>query len=36
MKMLDEWEIPDDRYFCVSCERVDYTPKSLKDLGIER
>jgi calcineurin-like phosphoesterase family protein len=36
MKMLDGWEIPDERYFCVSCEQVDYTPKSLKDLGIER
>ena len=28
--------VPDERYFCVSCERVDYTPKTLKDLGIER
>jgi calcineurin-like phosphoesterase family protein len=28
--------IPDERYFCVSCERVDYTPKSLEDLGIDR
>jgi calcineurin-like phosphoesterase family protein len=28
--------VPDERYFCVSCERVDYIPKSLKDLGIER
>ena len=36
MKMLDGWEVVDDRYFCVSCERVDYIPKSLKDLGIER
>jgi calcineurin-like phosphoesterase family protein len=27
---------PDPRYFCVSCEQVDYLPKSLKDLGIER
>jgi calcineurin-like phosphoesterase family protein len=36
MKMLDGWEIPDERYFCVSCERVDYLPKSLEDLGIER
>jgi predicted phosphohydrolase len=35
-KMLDGWEIPDERYFCVSCEQVDYLPKSLKDLGIER
>lgn len=36
MKMLDGWEVPDERYFCVSCEQVDYTPKSLKDLGIDR
>jgi calcineurin-like phosphoesterase family protein len=36
MKMLDGWEVPDERYFCVSCERVDYIPKSLEDLGIER
>jgi calcineurin-like phosphoesterase family protein len=36
MKMLDGWEIPDERYFCVSCEQVDYLPKSLEDLGIER
>ena len=36
MKMLDGWEVPDERYFCVSCEQVDYLPKSLKDLGIER
>jgi calcineurin-like phosphoesterase family protein len=27
---------PDERYFCVSCEQVDYTPKSLEDLGINR
>jgi calcineurin-like phosphoesterase family protein len=30
------FEIPDDRYICVSCEQVDYTPKTLKELGIER
>lgn len=36
MKMLDGWEVPDERYFCVSCERVDYLPKSLEDLGIQR
>jgi calcineurin-like phosphoesterase family protein len=36
MKMLDGWEVPDERYFCVSCEQVDYLPKSLEDLGIER
>lgn len=29
-------EIPDDRYICVSCERVDYKPKSLEELGIKR
>jgi calcineurin-like phosphoesterase family protein len=28
--------IPDERYICVSCERVDYLPKSLEDLGIKR
>jgi calcineurin-like phosphoesterase family protein len=26
----------DRRYFCVSCEHVDFKPKSLKDLGINR
>jgi len=31
----DEW-VPDDRYHCVSCEHVDYTPKTLAELGIER
>jgi calcineurin-like phosphoesterase family protein len=36
MKMLDGWEIPDERYICVSCERVDYLPKSLEELGIKR
>jgi calcineurin-like phosphoesterase family protein len=36
MKMLDGWEIPDERYFCVSCERVGFIPKTLKDLGIIR
>jgi calcineurin-like phosphoesterase family protein len=30
------FEIPDDRYICVSCERVDYTPKTLEELGIKR
>lgn len=29
-------EIPDDRYHCVSCEHVDYTPVTFKELGIER
>jgi calcineurin-like phosphoesterase family protein len=28
--------IPDERYICVSCEQVGYTPKTLKELGIER
>ena len=28
--------VPDDRYFCVSCEQVDYKPKSLEELGIQR
>ena len=36
MKMLDGWEEIDERYFCVSCERVDYTPKSLEELNIKR
>jgi calcineurin-like phosphoesterase family protein len=29
-------QIPDERYICVSCERVDYTPKTLEELGIKR
>ena len=29
------WE-KDERYICVSCERVDYTPKTLEELGIKR
>ena len=36
MKMLDGWEVIDERYFCVSCEQVDYKPKSLEELNIER
>ena len=28
--------IPDKRYHCVSCEHVDYTPVTLKELGINR
>jgi len=41
MKNVYEWgykkePIPDERYFCVSCERVDYKPKTLPELGIER
>jgi|TARA_R110001632_G_scaffold220484_1_gene350519 calcineurin-like phosphoesterase family protein len=35
--MLDMWtNIPDNRYICVSCERVDFTPKTLEELGIKR
>ena len=30
------FEIPDDRYICVSCEHVGYTPKTLEELGIKR
>ena len=26
----------DDRYHCVSCEQIDYTPVTLAELGIER
>jgi calcineurin-like phosphoesterase family protein len=38
---LDNWgyrldDIPDDRYHCVSCEQVDYKPKTLAELGITR
>lgn len=36
MKMLDGWEEIDERYICVSCERVDYLPKTLEELGIQR
>jgi calcineurin-like phosphoesterase family protein len=35
--LLDScFEEPDERYICVSCERVDYTPKTLEELGIKR
>tara|TARA_B110000967_G_C18609046_1_gene423022 strand:- start:21 stop:527 length:507 start_codon:yes stop_codon:yes gene_type:complete len=35
--MLEMWtNIPDNRYICVSCERVDFTPKTLEELGIKR
>lgn len=27
--------IPDERYVCVSCEQVDYTPKTLIELGVD-
>lgn len=36
MKMLDGWEVIDEHYFCVSCEQVDYKPKTLEELNIER
>jgi len=41
MKNVYEWgykkdPVPDERYICVSCERVSYTPKSLIELGINR
>ena len=41
MKDVYEWgykkdPIPDDRYICVSCEHVDYKPKTLEELGVER
>jgi calcineurin-like phosphoesterase family protein len=36
MKMVDGREEVDDRYRCVSCEQVDYTPKTLDELGIDR
>jgi calcineurin-like phosphoesterase family protein len=36
MKMLDGWEVVDERYFCVSCERVGFVPKTLEELGILR
>jgi calcineurin-like phosphoesterase family protein len=29
------WE-KDERYICVSCERVDFSPKTLEELGIKR
>lgn len=28
--------VPDSRYHCVSCEMVDYRPKTLMELGITR
>lgn len=33
---FDDKCILDDRYHCVSCENVDYTPKTLEELGIIR
>jgi calcineurin-like phosphoesterase family protein len=29
-------DVIDERYICVSCERVDYIPKTLEELGIKR
>ena len=29
-------DVIDERYICVSCEMVDYTPKTLEELGIKR
>jgi len=28
--------VADERYICVSCERIDYKPKTLEELGIKR
>jgi len=28
--------VVDERYICVSCERVDFSPKTLEELGIKR
>ncbi len=36
MKEAGRMQIPDERYICVSCERVDYLPKTLEELGILR
>ena len=36
MKAEDNWGaitmVPDKRYICVSCEQVDYTPRSIEEL----
>jgi calcineurin-like phosphoesterase family protein len=34
MRPHRDTEIPDERYICVSCERVEYKPKTLIELGI--
>ena len=34
MTVVDGFEEIDKRYVCVSCERVDYKPKDLIELGI--
>jgi len=36
MKEAGRMRIPDERYICVSCERVSYLPKTLEELGILR
>ena len=36
MKEAGRMQIPDERYICVSCERVFYLPKTLEELGILR
>jgi calcineurin-like phosphoesterase family protein len=40
MKAVDNWGevvwVKDERYICVSCEQVDFTPKTLEELGIKR
>jgi calcineurin-like phosphoesterase family protein len=36
MKMEDGFEVIDERYICVSCERNGFLPKTLEDLGIFR
>jgi len=36
MKEAGRMQIPDERYICVSCERVSYLPKTLEELGILR
>ena len=35
-KRFGIFPIIDDRYVCVSCEQVDYIPKTLEELGIQR
>ncbi|MEX0597467.1 MAG: metallophosphoesterase [Candidatus Paceibacterota bacterium] len=33
-KLFGLFSVKDDRYICVSCEHIDYEPKSLEELGI--
>jgi len=35
-QVMKDKNTPDPRYHCVSCERVDYIPRTLLELGIER